>query len=408
MKMMTLLRRMLWLCMGLIGYTYAGYPLMLWLLAKLTRRQTGAPQAAISNVTVGTAELPTVTLLIAAYNEETALAAKLTNSLQLAYPPERLQILVAADGSDDGTVAIAERYAAQGVELSYSPVRHGKMAALNRAMGQARGEIIIFSDANNLYAKEAIRALVAPFADARVGAVAGAKVIVRGDGVLGESEGLYWKYEAFIKEQESRLGNCVGVAGEVFALRRHLFRPIPAGIINDDAYMAMDLLRRGQQIRYAPSARSYERVSLSAADEVTRRTRIVTGRYQALADARRVLPWHRPFVLWQIISHKFLRLVVPFAMIGALLSNLLLVFGGVPGSGRMPVSVLALQILFYLAAGIGNTVALSGKLGKLLYLPTFLVNSNWAILLGFFRFLSGNHSTQWQRVQRREAAITTE
>jgi cellulose synthase/poly-beta-1,6-N-acetylglucosamine synthase-like glycosyltransferase len=406
---MTLIHSMLWFCSGLIAYTYAGYPLLLWLLAKLTRRQAETSQPA---PTAGTDELPTVTLLIAAYNEETSLAAKLANSLQLAYPPDRLQILVAADGSDDGTVAIAARYAAQGVELSYSPHRHGKVAAINRAMGQARGAIIVFSDANNLYAKETIRALVAPFADARVGAVAGAKVIVRGDGALGESEGLYWKYEAFIKQQESRLGNCVGVAGEVFALRRQLFRPIPDGLINDDAYLALDLLRRGQQIRYAPAARSYERVSLSAADEVTRRTRIVTGRYQALADARRVLPWHRPFVLWQIISHKFLRLVVPFAMIGALLSNLLLVYGRVPSKGRDKRRgarlLLTLQLLFYLAAGIGNTVALSGKLGKTFYLPTFLVNSNWATLLGLFRFLSGHQSTQWQRVQRREVAIAAE
>ncbi|MEZ4682483.1 MAG: glycosyltransferase family 2 protein [Caldilineaceae bacterium] len=394
--MTTLFSATLCACLVLIAYSYIGYPLLIWLLARLFGNGR-APEA----VREAMCTLPSVTLLIAAYNEEAALAAKLENCLSLDYPRHQLQILVAADGSDDGTVAIAEAYAARGIELSYSAQRAGKMAAINRAMAGARGEIVLFSDANNLYTRETIRALVAPFAEARVGAVTGAKVIVRGDGVLGESEGLYWKYEAFIKGQESRLGNCVGVAGEIFAVRRALFHPLPGTIINDDAYMAMELLRRGHQIRYAATARSYERISLSAADEITRRTRINAGRYQALAEARGLLPWRRPLVLWQLISHKFLRLFVPLAMIGALGSNLLLVVNN-SANERWPAALLLLQILFYLAAIVGNTLPLPGKLGKLLYLPTFLVNSNWAALVGLVRFVRRRQSAQWQRVPRRD------
>lgn len=391
--MMTLLRSIFWFCIGLIGYTYLGYPLVLWLLARVTPDR--APPMPTESA------LPTVTLLIAAYNEEATLAAKLENSLALDYPREQLQILVAADGSDDQTVPITENFAPQGVMLSYAPQRGGKMAAINRAMTQIQSDIIVFSDANNLYAKDAIQALVAGFADERVGAVSGAKVIIRGDGALGESEGLYWKYESFIKEQESRLGNCVGVAGEIFAIRRALFQPLPAGIINDDAYMAMGLLRRGYQIRYAPAARSHERVSLAAADEVTRRTRINAGRYQALAEAHTLLPWRRPLVLWQILSHKFLRLFLPLAMIGAAASNVLLLLIGNRDSRRWPSILLATQTIFYLTAIVGNQVALPGKLGKICYLPTFLVNSNWAALLGLLRYVRGAQSVQWQRVRRR-------
>lgn len=393
----SLLTLFFWLCLSLIGYTYIGYPLLLWLLARLVPQRTSPTPAE--------AELPTITLLIAAYNEEATLAAKLDNSLNLAYPSKKLQILVAADGSDDNTLAIAQRYASVGVMVSHTPQRAGKMAAINRAMAQAKGEIIVFSDANNLYAPETLHALVTPFCDQQVGqaigAVAGAKVIVRGDGALGDSEGLYWKYESWIKQQESRLGNCVGVAGEIFAIRRRLFQPVPGGTINDDAYMAMDLLRRGYQIHYAAAARSYERVSLAASDEVARRTRINAGRYQALAEARTLLPWRRPLVLWQILSHKFLRLFLPLSMLGAVVSNLLLVLMGGWITVRWPQILLVAQGLFYLAAFIGNRVTLPGKLGKLFYLPTFLLNSNWAALLGLLRFLRGRQSTQWQRVRRR-------
>lgn len=389
------LNGLLWLSIGTIGYTYVGYPLILWLLARVVHPSNSAETDRPAST------LPTVTLLISAYNEEATIAAKLENSLALDYPDAQMQILVAADGSDDETVAIVQTFAERGVDLSYTAVRDGKMAAINRAMAHVRGEIVLFSDANNVYREDTLQALIVEFKDDRVGAVSGAKVILRGDGALGDSEGLYWRYESFIKRQESRLGNCVGVAGEIFAMRRALFVPVPAGIINDDAYMAMDLLRRGYQIRYAPTARSYERVSVAAEDEIERRTRINAGRYQALAEARTLLPWQHPLVLWQILSHKFLRLALPLAMIGALVSNGLLVM--LPGAlaTRWPLGLLALQLCFYLSALIGNRYPLTGKLGKLLYLPTFLVNGNWAALLGLLRYLRGGQKAQWQRVRRR-------
>jgi biofilm PGA synthesis N-glycosyltransferase PgaC len=223
------------ICIFLIAYVYVCYPVLLAILARVFPRKKSANSS-------GT---PTVTLLIAAHNEAATIQQKLENSLSLDYPPAQLQIVVAADGSDDGTVAIVEQYAERGVVLSYQPERCGKMTAINRAMALAQGEIVVFSDANNVYDSAVLQELVRPFMDGAVGGVSGAKTIVKGDGPLGSSEGLYWKYESFIKQKETQLGSCVGAAGEVFAIRRHLFEAPPSDVINDDLYMALRLIQRG-------------------------------------------------------------------------------------------------------------------------------------------------------------------
>lgn len=381
------------LSVGLVFYAYLGYPALLALLARWWQRPV-----------VTADHTPSVTLLIAAYNEESSIAQKLENSLALDYPTECLQIVVAADGSQDDTAALVAAYQAQGVVLSYEPARRGKMAAINRAMPRATGEIVVFSDANNIYDRETLRALVRPFADERVGATTGAKVIASGDGLLGESEGLYWRYESFIKKKETTLDSCVGAAGEVLAIRRHLFEPPPDEIINDDFYLALRLLQRGYRVVYVPQARSVERVSPSAQDEVARRTRIVAGRYQALLHGPALLPWKRPLLVWAIISHKFLRPLVPLAMIAALAANLVMAFQDVPFARGL----LLLQVAFYGTAVVGATFQFPGKLGKLFYLPVFLVNSNLAALWGLYRFLRGKQTTRWQRAPRRQTSLENE
>ncbi|MGB0383527.1 MAG: glycosyltransferase family 2 protein [Ardenticatenaceae bacterium] len=395
--------KLFWLFVGSIVYTYAGYPLLLTLLARWRPNQASQVQGAANLVT------PHVTLLIAAYNEQEVIEEKLKNSLALDYPRECLQILVAADGSDDRTPDMVCAFADDGVELSYSPERQGKMAAINRAVPLARGEIIVFSDANNFYAPDTLRQLVAPFTEPTVGAVSGAKIIIKGDGPLGQSEGLYWRYESFIKQQETRLGTCTAAVGEILALRRSLWVSPPSEIINDDFYLAMRLIKRGYRVVYAPQARSFERVSLTAQDEITRRARIVAGRYQAISMAHKLLPAH-PVVAWQIISHKFLRPLVPLAMIGALLSNIIAVIRpAAKGEGALlrlapPINwlFLALQALFYALAWRGGRVEGPGMLQKVLYLPSFLVNSNLAALIGLYRFLTGKQTPRWKRVPRRQ------
>lgn len=388
-----------WLCVLLVAYVYAGYPLLLTILASV--RPKPKTRQRIS---------PSITLLIAAYNEEHVIARKIENSLSLKYPKEKLQILVAADGSDDKTPEIVRSYASQGVQLSYIPPRSGKSAAISRAMSEAKGEIIAFSDANNFYPEEYLEEIIQPFADPKIGAVSGAKQIVQSDDGLSASEGTYWKYESFIKEQETRLGCCTSVAGEVLAVRKHLFEPIPKEIINDDFYIAMRIIRSGNNIAYAPKARSFEHVSQSAQDERTRRTRIVAGRYQAMAMPGKFLPKGRLLVVWQIISHKFMRPLVPLAMIGAFFANLIAVI--LPNQSQSlgilwlapPVNwiLFSLQLIFYFLAFVGGRRDKTNRIGKFLYLFSYLVNSNLAALNGLVRFLRGSETSIWKRVSRKE------
>jgi cellulose synthase/poly-beta-1,6-N-acetylglucosamine synthase-like glycosyltransferase len=318
------------------------------------------------------------------------------------------------DGSDDKTVEIVKRYAGRGVELTHDPSRSGKMAAIERAMPSARGSIVVLSDGNNMFNSTALRELVIPFSDPQVGVVTGAKTILRGDGSLGESEGLYWRYESFIRMQESLLGFCTGVNGEIMAIRREAFEPLPyAGIGAIDFHLSLHIARRGYRILYAPNARSSERISPSAQDEKERRSRMIAGRYQAISMAHKLLPFNRPLVVWQIISHKFMRPLIPFAMIGALLANVLDVLwlkqtSGISFSIFQPTFswiILGLQGMFYGLAWLGNWGSFPGKLGHLLYLPTFLVNSNLAAMAGLFRFLSGRQTPLWKRATRREVGL---
>lgn len=398
--------RLFWFCVATIGYTYVGYPALLTILARL---RPAHPFPLLTN-------LPTVTLLIAAYNEQNVIAAKLENSLALDYPRDRLQVLVAADGSDDATPEVVARFADQGVELSYRPERAGKMAAILRALPQARGDIVVLSDANNFYNTGALRALVAPFADPHVGAVSGAKVIAKGDGALGDSEGLYWKYESYIKRQETRLGSCTGAVGEIMAVRRFLLdRPMPpeARLMADDLFLALQVLKQGYRVVYAPAARSVERVSSSTRDERERRARIVAQRFVMMRFSHKVLPWSHPLLVWQIVSHKYLRPLVPLAMIGALIANLAAVARPAARGGLAHLTypsnviMLALQALFYGLAWLGGRSEPRGRLGKVLYIPAFLVNGNRAALIGLYRFLTGRHTSLWRRVQRRDAEQRT-
>ena len=386
-----------WLCVLFVLYVYAGYPLLLAILARFQRAAPEFPEIT-----------PGVTLLIAAYNEEKVLAAKLDNSLALGYPRGQLQVLIAADGSDDATVDIARSYADRGVELSYDAARLGKMSAINRAMALARHDFVVFSDANNIYAANTLRELVKPFADPAIGAVTGRKSMLKSGQRLGQADGLYWQYESFIKERENRLGCCVGVSGEVFAIRKELFTPPPAEVINDDFYMALNVMQKGFRVAYASRAVSTESGSLDESDEIVRRSRIVAGRYQIMAMSLRLLPYRRPWIVWEIVSHKFLRPLVPPVTLCALVVTALALFG-VGNSRGVAWLVLAypfnwiffgLQAAFYLTALIGAKRRLPGLPGKVLYLPAFLINSNLAALRGLGGYLTHRQTVVWKKALR--------
>jgi biofilm PGA synthesis N-glycosyltransferase PgaC len=388
-----------WLSSIFILYVYLGYPLFLFLLAKLYPRLPEYPL-----------NMPNISLLIAAYNEQDVINAKLENVLALDYPIEKLQIIVVADGSSDNTPDIVRSYMKRGVELSYQPERRGKMAAINRAIPIARNEIIVFSDANNMYSPKTLRELVKPFSDPRVGGVSGSKNLLDSRDALTKADSLYWQYESFIKTQETRLGSCTGVSGEILAIRTSLFQAPPDWIINDDFFISMNILKQGYKVVYAPEARSFEYSSLTEKDEATRRSRIVAGRYQAMLLAARLLPWRNPILVWQIISHKMMRPLVPFAMIIAFLSNLLAVILPPIPLQESSISFLSrpysqilfsLQLIFYMLALLGNKLKRKSFLGKVLYVPAFLVNSNLSAIRGLVSFFTGKQSALWKRTRRR-------
>ena len=381
-----------WISLIFLIYVYLGYPLLIALLAHFHSRGK-----------TPSAELPEISLIIAAYNEEAVLRGKLVNALELNYPHEKMEIIVAADGSTDDTCDIVREFAPQGVKLSYSPDRRGKLAAMAHAVEGAAGDVLIFSDANNSFLPCSFQYLLQPFVDEHVGAATGAKHIRSEEDTLSTSEGLYWKYESWIKKNESRMNTCTAAAGEILAVRKALFPHIPAGVINDDFFIVLSIIRAGYRIAYVSQAESWERVSQAQQDEVKRRTRITAGRFQALANSWRWLPWNNPVAVWQIFSHKYFRLLIPFAMILALLSNLALVLAARFGAievGAWVKWMLAAQGAFYVLAALGRWMEFSGPL-KVLYLPAFLVSSNLATLKGFFKHVRQNQNVSWERVNRR-------
>lgn len=393
---MAFLLFLFWASAFFILYTYFGYPILIALIAKIWPKPRSYSEI-----------YPNVTFLISAYNEEKYISDKLGNTLSLDYPREKLQILVVADGSSDKTLEIVKTYSKGGVELIYEPERNGKMAAIIRAMQFSRGEIIIFSDANNMYDVQAVRELILPFSDPKVGGTTGAKHIIEDGRDLSSAEGLYWKYESAIKKNESMIDSCVSSVGEILAIRKDAFIPPREKIILDDLYLILDLIRRGYRVVYTPHAGSFEYVSVSAQDEVERRTRNNMGLCQIISLSGKLLPFDRPLLVWQIVSHKYFRAFLPFGFVILFLTNLVIVtFSShqdfsmhVLAYSFMVMSLFA-QLFFYFSAIAGNAFNIKGRMGGMLYLPVFLVNSNMAALMGFYNFFTNKRSPIWKRVRR--------
>lgn len=333
-------RRCQWSGLGLLGYVTVGYPaLMIGLGRCLPERRRGP------------ATLPPVSVVVAAHNEQRAIGAKLTSLASSDYPSDLVQVLVSDDGSTDGTLHAA-RSADTGAEVITGPRRQGKAVALNRGVARARHPIVVFSDAENLLAPHALTALVEPFSDPDVGAVTGRVLLRGGDEQVSGGDRWYWRYEHEVRRGEARAGSVTGVSGALLAVRRELVGTLPPGLVNDDFYLAMRVARQGRRVDYAPEAVTTELSASSMRDEQVRRRRISAGRWQSLVYGRSLLPWRRPVVLWQVLSHKYLRLLLPLAVVAGPAGGLAQVAGRwIQGhrAGR-PEAGLAVQGLVLLAA----------------------------------------------------------
>jgi cellulose synthase/poly-beta-1,6-N-acetylglucosamine synthase-like glycosyltransferase len=373
--MLALMTFLFWLAAGLVLYTFLGYPLLIGLLARLRPRPN--QMAAIE---------PAVTLIIPAYNEEAVIAAKIENSLALDYPADKLTILVVADGSDDDTVAIANRY--PGVQVAHRPGRRGKAAAVNRVMPAVTGDIVLFSDANTFFAPGALRAMVRHFADPAVGGVSGEKR------VQGGGEGLYWRYESWLKARDSRVSSVMGAAGEIFALRRQAYRPPEEDAIIEDFILSMRLVVAGWRVIYEPAAVAYEPPAPSLAADWDRRTRIAAGGFQSIARLPQMLDPRRGLVAWQYLSHRALRwAVTPFLLPVLLLLTLLL------WPKRLYRPLLLGQLLFYVLGLLGFRDARRGRSAGLPYAIFYFLLANLAAIAGFLRYARGRQPVTWRKVR---------
>lgn len=378
-----LLLAVFWGSTGLILYGYLGFPAIMWLVARRRARPTHADSAF----------RPSVSLIIAACNEEKAIREKLRNSLDLIYPRECLEILVAADGSSDATAAIVSEFAPEGVQLLHQPERRGKSAAIARAVAACSGEIVLFSDANTDYSPDAILKLVRHFADPRVGGVSGRKIVLSDrDRVATEGETAYWSYESSLKEWESAAGSIVTADGEIFAMRRCLFGSLPPSIVHDDMYLTLKLVERGFRVVYEREATSAEYASKTLFDEFHLKVRYASAGYQILARFRNLfLPVPTWFGL-EFLSHKFLRWVAPFLLVGVFLSSALL-------AQPLYAVVFWLQVAFYVASLLGFLTR--GRVSaRILYLPLYFTVMNAAALYGFVRYFAFGQSPLWRKAER--------
>ena len=378
------------ICLALLAYHYLIYAALMKVWGLL--HPCPVRQAAVT---------PTVTLIVSAYNEADVIAQKVENSLALDYPADKLEIMFVTDGSDDETPAIVARYAERGVVLLHSPARRGKSAAMNRGAAQARGNILVFSDANAFYEPDVLRKLVRHFADETVGGVSGNKTIRQGDGRIGQSAGLYWRYESALKSWESAVGSTGAVVGEMLAVRRDCFTPIPPDIINDDTYLLLRLTGTGWRVLHDPEAVSWETAVLTPEDERIRRRRIAAGRYQLVLQPR-LWPWRYPVYLFQFFSHKVLRALLPFFMAGAFAANLWLV--GRKQAGKLMKLTFAGQLIVYLLALVGALFPGNGRWHKLPTVVYYIVNGNLTSVQGLLHYLSGKQTVLWEKASREKEA----
>lgn len=393
---MLILEIIFWICFALVCYTYIGYGVVLYLLVLIKRLFRNRQ---LKNPLPSDIDLPEVTLMICAYNEEDIVSIKMENTHQLDYPKEKLKVLWVTDGSNDHT---NERLAAyEDVEVVYKPEREGKTAALNHGIKSVKTPLVIMTDANTMLNTQCIREVVRCFMNPKVACVAGEKrVMARRKGeAVAEGEGLYWKYESTLKRLDSELYSAMGAAGELCAIRTPLYREMPKDTLLDDFIMSMLLVDEGGRIAYTSQAYAMEYGSADMKEESKRKRRIAAGGLQSTWRLRRMLnPFRQPVVAFQLLSHRVLRwTITPFALLALVPLNIALV---VLGAGIVYTVILALQALFYLAALAGWLMARAGRKNKLLYIPYYFLFMNINVFRGMTYLHNHKNNGAWEKAKR--------
>lgn len=391
---MLILKIITWVFLFIIFYAYLGYGILLYVLVRIKRMTVKKKPETTSDY------LPEVTLFVAAYNEKDFVEEKIRNSLSLDYPREKVRHVWITDGSDDGTPEILRRF--DGIEVYHQPERAGKIAAMNRGMQFVKTPIVIFSDGNTMLGKESIRRIVRLFSDPGVGCVSGEKRLFNKDSAAA-TEGIYWKYESTLKRWDAELYSVVGAAGELFALRTELFRPVEPDTLLDDFIISLRIAEQGYTIQYDPEAYAIENPSASVREELKRKIRISAGGLQSIIRLKELLnPFRFGLLSFQYFSHRVLRwTLAPLGLLIMLVcSTIVAADEGFFNYTSLYAWLFWGQALFYLAAFFGWILEERKIKIKLLFIPYYFFIMNLAVYLGFARYLKKQQSVNWERAKR--------
>jgi len=381
-----------WILAGIIFYTYIGYGIVLFVLVKIKRLFT---KKIIS--TLSEDSLPEITLLVAAYNEQDYVQKKVENSRNLIYPSEKLHLMWVTDGSSDQTPDMLRQY--NDVVVLHKPERAGKIAAMNRAIHFVKTPIVVFSDANTMLGKDSIMKIAQMFSDPKVGCVSGEKRIFNAEeeAASAAGEGLYWKYESALKRWDAELYSAVGAAGELFAIRTSLFNEVEPDTLLDDFIISLRVAMQGYKIDYDPDAYAIETASANVKEELKRKIRIAAGGIQSVVRLYPLLNIFKYGLLsFQYISHRVLRwTLTPLCLIAILIVNVVLVT-----TSPLFLAIFAFQILFYIFALIGWILEDRKLKVKMFFIPYYFFIMNYAVYMGFARYLKKSQSVNWERAKR--------
>ena len=390
---MNLLEWIFWIALAIVFYAFVGYGIVLYVMVLIKRLiKKNIPQSKILFE-------PDITLVIPCFNEADILVEKINNCTQLDYPTAKLTLVFITDGSSDNSIKVLQQYPF--IKILHENRRAGKTAAENRAMLFVNTPYVIFSDANTMLNKEAVRNIVKHFANDMVGCVSGEKRIITdtSDSASAAGEGIYWRYESLLKKLDSELYSAVGAAGELVAFRTSLYKDLPEDTLLDDFMQSMQMAAAGFKIVYEPEAYAVETASANVAEELKRKVRICAGGWQSISRLSSTLSCSRtPLLYFQYISHRVLRwTVTPFLLITIFIINIFLLtnsnfFYQVLGIG---------QILFYAASIIGYVLENRRLRFKPLFVPYYFCVMNYAVVAGLKRYLSGNQKATWDKAQRK-------
>lgn len=387
-----------WILFFILFYTYLGYALVLFIFYNLKKFLFPLKISKYDS-----SYEPDVCLFVTAFNEKDYVQQKVVNSFSLDYPKEKIQYLWITDGSDDGTPELLKKF--ETLEVHHLSKRSGKMHAMNRGMKFVKAPIVIFSDTNTILGNKSIREIVTKFSNPKTGCVAGEKRIVEkeADVAVSAGEGLYWKYESWVKNMDAGLNSAVGAVGELFAIRNELFEDVEADTLLDDFMISLRIAQKGYHIAYTPNAYAEETASLNVKEELKRKIRIAAGGIQTIFRLKSLLnPFKNGILTWQYVSHKVLRwTLAPISLFLMFFLNFIIV-GNQNGWTDLNFYTLFfyLQLICYLLAAVGWYFENKKLRFKLLFVPYYFVSINYASIRGIVRYFKGKQSVNWEKSKR--------